>query len=68
MRNCLLMRVPPNPMCIMIMRTGSSHTSPVIVALDLPFDCVRGFEGDSQHSLYETFRSSLSAIQTLMMD
>src|SRR5215211_2666349 len=36
--------------------------------LCLPFDCVRGFESGSQHSLYETFRSRRSAIQTLIMD
>ncbi len=36
--------------------------------LFLPFDYVRGFEYDSYHSLYEAFRSSLSAIQTLIMD
>ncbi len=36
--------------------------------LFLTFGCVQGFESGNQHSLYETFRSSLSAIQTLIMD
>lgn len=36
--------------------------------LDVLFEYVRGLEGDSRHSPYKTFRSSLSAIQTLIMD
>lgn len=36
--------------------------------LYLLFEYVRCLEGDGHQSLYETFRSSLSAIQTLIMD
>ncbi len=36
--------------------------------LVLLFDYIRGFKSSIQHGLYETFRSSLSAIQTLIMD
>lgn len=36
--------------------------------LYLLFEYVPRFEGDGHHRLYETFRSSLSAIQTLIMD
>lgn len=36
--------------------------------LYLLLEYVRGFKGDSHHKLYETFRSSLSAIHTLIMD
>ena len=36
--------------------------------LFLSFDFVRGLKGDRRHSFYEIFRSSLSAIQTLIMD
>jgi hypothetical protein len=62
------MRMPPKRVCIGTMRAGSSRTSPMIPASSPPFDYVRGFEDDSRHSLYETFRSSLSAIQTLIID
>ncbi len=34
----------------------------------LSFEYVRGFEGYRHHGFYETFRSSLSAIQTLIID
>ena len=53
-----IMRVPPNPVCMRTIRAGSSRTSPMTsVSRTI-----------SHHNLYETFRSSLSAIQTLIMD
>jgi hypothetical protein len=49
------MLVPPKRVCMMTIRSGSSRISLMPAAFPA-------------HSLYETFRSSLSAIQTLIMD